>query len=100
MDHLNCFKVLANETRLQILKWLKEPEKHFPPQEGGDAREIGVCVGDIQRKTGCSQSTISKYLSMLQQVGLLESRRIGKWTYYRRDEERIAALADYVRNEV
>lgn len=98
--HADCFKVLANETRLQILRWLKDPAAHFPPQEGGDSREIGVCVGDIQRKTACSQSTVSTYLAMLQSVGLVESRRIGKWTYYRRVEARVEALAEYVRREV
>ncbi len=99
-DHIDCFKVLANETRLQILKWLKDPHAHFPQQERGDSAVIGVCVGDIQRKTGCSQSTVSTYLSMLQRVGLLESHRIGKWTYYRRVEARVEALADYVQREI
>ena len=32
MSKLDIFKALSNETRLSILKWLKEPEKYFPPQ--------------------------------------------------------------------
>ena len=32
MSKLDIFKALSNETRLNILKWLKEPEKYFPPQ--------------------------------------------------------------------
>ena len=29
MSKLDIFKALSNETRLSILKWLKEPEKYF-----------------------------------------------------------------------
>ena len=32
MDTVDIFKALANDTRLAILMWLKEPEKYFPPQ--------------------------------------------------------------------
>ncbi|QIP17870.1 helix-turn-helix transcriptional regulator [Spirosoma aureum] len=43
----------------------------------------------MQQKTGLSQSTISYYLSMLQEAGLVIPTRHGKWTYYRRDEKNI-----------
>ena len=29
----DIFKALSNESRLKILQWLKEPSKHFPPQD-------------------------------------------------------------------
>ncbi|MGH7756363.1 MAG: ArsR/SmtB family transcription factor, partial [Vulcanimicrobiaceae bacterium] len=29
-------RALANERRLQILEWLKDPERHFPVQRDGD----------------------------------------------------------------
>ena len=32
METVDIFKALANDTRLTILMWLKEPEKYFPPQ--------------------------------------------------------------------
>lgn len=35
------------------------------------------------------QSTGSGYLDMMQRAGLLESARFGKWTYYRRNEDKI-----------
>ena len=61
------------------MKWLKEPEKYFPPQglhiPDGDDFSNSVCVGSICEKTNISQSTISHYLDMLQRAGLLESRR-------------------------
>ncbi len=44
MNPIIVFKALSNETRLQILHWLKEPEKHFPSQEGGDSKKNrGLC---------------------------------------------------------
>ena len=104
MDTLEIFKALANETRLNIMAWLKEPEKHFPPQglHLPDCSKCtgGVCVGSIQDKAGISQSTVSHYLDMLQRAGLLTSERIGKWTYYRRNEECIQEFAEFVRKEL
>jgi len=68
-----------------ILQWLKEPELNFPPQEV-DMKKVGVCVGQIHQKAQLTQSTISEYLSVLQRTGLIESTRIGQWTYYKRNE--------------
>lgn len=33
MDILLTIKALSNETRFNILEWLKHPEEHFGPQE-------------------------------------------------------------------
>jgi ArsR family transcriptional regulator len=93
LDALEVFKALSNKTRLQILQWLKEPAKHFAPQEHGCFEEVGVCVGLIQQKCGLSQSTVSEYLTILQKAGLLKANRIGQWTYYQRNEEAFAALS-------
>lgn len=54
----------------------------------------GVCVGSIQEKSGLTQSVISSYLSSMQKAGLLESRRYGQWTYYRRNEDAIASFLE------
>ncbi|WP_251441508.1 ArsR/SmtB family transcription factor [Veillonella intestinalis] len=101
---LDIFKVLSNESRLKILQWLKEPTKYFPPQglhiPEGDSFEGGVCVGSIQDKLGISQSAVSHYLDLMQRAGLLESARYGKWTYYRRNEATIVALAAYIGTEL
>ena len=51
-------KCLSNKIRFQILEWLKEPEKHFPPHETLKHFNDGVCVTYIQEKTELSQSTI------------------------------------------
>lgn len=93
------FKALSNEVRLNILNMLKEPEKNFQPQvnlQDHDDFYGGVCVGDIQNKTGLSQSTTSEYLMLLQESGLLEKKRIGQWTYYRRNKETIKELEAFI----
>lgn len=100
MEMLEIFKALSNRTRLEILKGLKEPAKNFPPQDEGDVNTVGVCVSSIQEGVGLSQSTVSDYLATLQRVGLVEVRRIGQWTYYKRNEATIRALADAIGKEL
>ena len=96
MELLEIFKALSNPTRLEILKGLKDPVKNFPPQDEGDVHTVGVCVSSIQEGIGLSQSTVSGYLATLQRVGLVDVRRIGQWTYYKRNEAAISALADII----
>ncbi len=84
-------KALANEKRLQILAWLKEPREHFPPQVDGDLVRDGVCGVFIARKLGVSAPTASEHLRVLVQAGLVRAKRIKQWTFYKRDERRIAA---------
>ncbi|HGE8465237.1 metalloregulator ArsR/SmtB family transcription factor [Serratia nevei] len=96
MDLLEIFKALSNRTRLQILRDLKNPATNFPPQDEGDVFEVGVCVSSIQEGVGLSQSTVSDYLATLQKAGLVEVRRIGQWTYYKRNEAAISALAEII----
>ncbi len=104
MDVVTIAKALSNETRLNILKWLKSPYESFPPQGKCLSTPVdlkgGVCVSSIQEKAGVSQSTVSAYLAMLQDAGLLMSERCEKWTYYRRNEETIQEYADYIRTEL
>lgn len=87
-------KVLANDTRVKILQWLKNPEANFPPHQDIDHFDDGVCVGFIQDKAGLSQSTISTYLNSMQNADLVIPTRHGKWTYYRRNEEVIQAYVE------
>ncbi|MGW1837060.1 ArsR/SmtB family transcription factor [Streptomyces sp. BBFR2] len=101
MDPLAIYKALANPARLRFLEWLKDPAAHFDEdtyRRQGLGFHIGVCVGDIQARSGLSQSVVSGYLQTLRDAGLLESERIGKWTYYRRNERTIEAFATHVRD--
>ncbi len=88
----NAFKALANERRLQILEWPKNPKRHFPPQIDGDLVKDGVCGALIAEKLGVSQPTVSEHLKVLSQAGLLRAKRIKQWTFYKRDEESIARI--------
>ncbi|WP_436531906.1 ArsR/SmtB family transcription factor [Actinoplanes sp. HUAS TT8] len=97
MPVLEECKALSNETRLAILEWLKDPAAHFP---GIEDTEAGVCVGLLQRRAGCSASTVSAHLAILQRAGFLRSTRRGQWTYYRRDEERIRAFAERLHHDL
>lgn len=100
---VDIFKVLSNTIRLQIIKLLKEPEKNFPPQthiSSEDKFPGGICVKDIRDKIGLGQSTTSQYLSLLQKNGFLEMKRIGQWTYYRRNEKVIKILENFFSEEL
>lgn len=98
MDPVEIFKALSNKSRLQILEWLKEPALHFPAQPEGF--ELGVCVGQIQKKAGLTQSTISEYLSLLQRVGLVCATRKGQWTYYKRNEATFILLGKLIKSTI
>jgi DNA-binding transcriptional ArsR family regulator len=100
MELIEIFKALSNRTRLEIVQGLKDPVKNFPPQDEGDVHTVGVCVSSIQEGVGLSQSTVSEYLSTLQRAGLIEARRIGQWTYYKRNETTINALAQIIGKEL
>ncbi|MEU1004648.1 ArsR/SmtB family transcription factor [Streptomyces tibetensis] len=100
-DLIEVFKALGNPARLQIMQWLKDPETHFGAFEPiADRGTVGVCVTHIQAKTGLAQSTVSSYMSTLERAGLVRPTRIGKWTHYRRDEERLTQLARAIGNTV
>ena len=90
---VRALRALANPVRLQILSWLRDPERNFPAERVmADPHEVGVCVSHIQDKVGLAQSTVSAYMAELERAGLVSSTRVGKWTHYRRDERRIATL--------
>lgn len=100
MEQLEIFKALSNKTRLEILRWLKDPELNFPGQLEYGGFESGVCVGQIQKKAGLTQSTVSEYLATLQRAGLVQSTRIGQWTYYKRNEVTFEALSKIIQSDI
>jgi ArsR family transcriptional regulator len=62
------FKALAHDTRLRILTLLA-------------ARRLCVC--HLEAALGLPQVTVSRHLSVLRAVGLVESHREGLWVHYR-----------------
>ena len=87
-----ALKALANDRRLMILEWLKAPRSHFREQLDGDLVDDGVCGVLIAEKLGVSQPTVSEHMRILTQAGLVEAKRIKQWTFYRRNEPRLAEL--------
>ncbi|RWC28981.1 helix-turn-helix transcriptional regulator [Mesorhizobium sp.] len=100
MQEVDVFKALANERRLQILDWLKDPRAHFRVQIDGDLVEDGVCALLIAEKLGITQATLSEHMRVLTQAGLLRARRIKQWTFYCRDEDRIAGIRALIQNRL
>ncbi|MFH1134419.1 MAG: metalloregulator ArsR/SmtB family transcription factor [Nanoarchaeota archaeon] len=78
---VTLFKVLADTTRLKIIRLLLDGEK---------------CVCEIFPLVKRTQSTVSIQLGKLEKSGVLASRRQGKWIYYRIKDERILTLLNVV----
>ena len=67
-DALKIFGALSDESRLRMLFALRHGE---------------LCVCQLIELMGLSSSTVSKHLSILRDAGLLDSRKDGRWVYYR-----------------
>jgi ArsR family transcriptional regulator len=65
---MNITRALADENRVRALLALRAGE---------------LCVCQITELFGLAPSTVSKHLSILHQAGLVESRKKGRWMYYR-----------------
>jgi DNA-binding transcriptional ArsR family regulator len=88
---------LDNDRRLLILDWLKDPVQHFRPQVDGDLVKDGVCGLLITEKLGISQPTLSEHMRVLVGAGLVDAKRIKQWTFYKRNEQTIAAFKRAIR---
>src|SRR5471032_3148204 len=100
MPIVDALKALGNERRLLILDWLKDPRAHFREQVDGDLVDDGVCGMRIAEKLEVSQPTLSEHMRILVQAELVTAKRIKQWTFYRRNELRIAALKSSFSAEV
>lgn len=61
------FKALADETRLRIVKLLEVRE---------------MCVCEVMVALGLTQPTASHHLGILENAGLVNDRKEGKWVFY------------------
>src|ERR1700751_5265596 len=93
-------RALANERRLQILNWLRDPRRHFRDQVDGDLVEDGVCGVLIAEKLGVSAPTLSEHMRVLTAAKLVRAKRIKQWTMYKRDEAAIAAVKRAIEEKV
>jgi DNA-binding transcriptional ArsR family regulator len=100
MDISAALRALANERRLRVLDWLKDPRAHFREQVDGDLVDDGVCGLLIAEKLGVSQPTVTEHMKLLVEIGAVRAKRIKQWTFYKRDEERIHAIKSAITEEV
>lgn len=66
-EFIKSFKALSDETRLRILNIVSQRE---------------CCVCEVMQVLDISQSRASRNLRMLEDAGILKSRREGLWAYY------------------
>jgi ArsR family transcriptional regulator, arsenate/arsenite/antimonite-responsive transcriptional repressor len=69
---LAIFKALADENRLRIVVALRGHE---------------LCLCQIVALLGLANSTVSRHMSILRQARLVESRKDGRWSYFRLAEK-------------
>lgn len=73
----DLFKVFGDGTRIRILYVLFEAE---------------VCVCDLAKLLGMTQSAVSHQLRILKQARLIKSRRDGKTVFYSLADDHVATL--------
>ena len=73
------FKALSNEHRIRILEALRDGE---------------LCACEVQVVLDAPQSTVASHLRELKDAGLVNTRRRGKWTYYRIGDTAVLQLLD------
>ena len=71
-DLMAVIKALADENRVRILMALGPKE---------------LCVCQIVELLGLAPSTVSKHMAILKQARLVDSRKEGRWMFYRLAEE-------------
>jgi ArsR family transcriptional regulator, arsenate/arsenite/antimonite-responsive transcriptional repressor len=67
-DLMAVLKALADENRVRILAALRQKE---------------LCVCQIVELLGLAPSTVSKHIAILKQARLVDSRKDGRWMFYR-----------------
>lgn len=90
MELMKGLKALANPTRLRILQLLKDPPPITEPRAGSGQR--GVTAQGLLKDLRCRPSSLTEQMQILEEVGLVETRKVGRWAVYTRDEERIRQL--------
>lgn len=92
------YKAIANPVRREILARLREPQVNFAEQQL--PLDYGVCAGQIYACCTLSQSTTSAHLASLQRAGLVTSKRVGQWVFFKRNESVIRTFLAHVNIEL
>ncbi len=68
LDFISITKALSDENRVRAIMMLRNGE---------------LCVCQLIEMLGLAPSTVSKHMSILRQVRLVQARKEGRWMYYR-----------------
>jgi DNA-binding transcriptional ArsR family regulator len=68
LEFQNIVRAIGDENRVRAIMALRTGE---------------LCVCQIVELLQLAHSTVSKHMSILKQAGLVESRKKGRWVYYR-----------------
>src|SRR6266700_3211129 len=79
---LKSLRALSDSTRLRIVALLEKDE---------------LSVAELQEITRMGQSRISTHLGLLQDAGLVKSRREGKRTFFKLNALANGAVAEFIR---
>ncbi|TFG34666.1 ArsR family transcriptional regulator [Candidatus Thorarchaeota archaeon] len=86
---VTIFKALADPSRLRIIAALTEKED--------------LCVSDIATLLAMSISRVSHHLSLLENLGFMKHKQVGKQVYYKIDDDCIIDIMvraqEHVRGE-
>jgi ArsR family transcriptional regulator len=82
MNVAAILRALANERRLQILDWLRDP-RALPAPDGRRLSGGRVCGALIAEKLGVGAPTLSEHMRVLVGAGLVRAKRVKQWTMYR-----------------
>lgn len=93
MDMVVVLRALANEHRLRILEWLKDPALHFS-SKNYDVSKDGVTVGMIAQKMSLAQSTVSEYLSVLKNAELISVKKQKQRSFCHYNENLVEGFLD------
>ena len=75
-DFMNVTNALSDSTRVRVLLVLREQE---------------LCACQLTELFGLAQSTMSKHFYLLKQAGLVDSRKDGRWVYYKLPSKQASA---------
>ena len=79
---LEVLRALAHPARMEVVAYI--------------AARGPLCVCHLEEDLDYSQPTISKHLGLLRKVGLVDSRREGRWVYYSVNEDVLDAARGFL----
>ena len=93
MNLVKGLKAVASVRRIRILELLGSTRV-------GKSGERGLSATELRKHLGISQPALNEQMQVLLDVGLVESRHVGRWVIYTRDEERIRQLRQTITDQL